>query len=192
MRAVHIALLICVAANAWFGALYFMSSARTTEGAPTDWQRAAAVGLFVLAPAVTFIPLGRWMRARLYGVEAVAGWAGLLSVLTFIEPGPSLALGEFLALTTPLTVALGVTLTPITFLFVRRRVTRLPRALCALIARRQAYLAALGTVAVLLLASIGVLTIYNLAMIVTILGLAEFLFLARAGVVRPSRTNITS
>jgi hypothetical protein len=192
MRGVHIALLICAATNAWFAALYFITAGHVAPGAPLGWHAIAAVALFVLAPTLTFVPLGRYMRARLYSIEAVAGWAGLLCVLTFIAPGASLSLGEFLALTTPLTVALGVTLTPITFLFVRRRVTRLPRAACALIARRQAYLAALGIVAMTLLASIGVLSIYNFAMIVAILGLAEFLFLARAGVVRPGRTNIAT
>jgi hypothetical protein len=187
MRGLHIALLICAALNAWLAVIYFVTSPSVVPGAGLSWRVVAAAAAFIVAPALTFVPLGRVMRARLYGLEAVAGWAALLGVVTFVVPGEQLSLAEFLALTTPLSVALAVSLTPITFMFVRSRLGSMPRAVCALIARRQAYLVALGIVAMTLLASIGVLSIYNFVLIIAILGSAEFLFLARAGIVKPGR-----
>lgn len=180
-------LLACAALNAWFAVFYFMSSPPVVDGFTIGWRNLLAVAVFIAAPATTFIPIGRMMRARFFGVEAVTGWAVLLFALTFVSPGSNLSLAEFLAVTTPLTVAIATLLTPIAFLFVRSRVTRRSRAACALIARRQGYLAALGLLSMSLLASIGVLSVYNAALIIVILGLTEFLLLARAGIVRAGR-----
>jgi hypothetical protein len=185
-RSLRIVLLAGLALNAW---MVVLLSFRTlpTNGFELSWRTALALFAFLAAPALTFIPLGRVMHARLYGVEAVGGWAVLLTVLTFVPPGKTLSLAEFLAITTPLTVALAAVLTPVAFVFLRSRVTRRSRATCALVARRQGYFAALGLVSMLLLASIGVLSVYNAALITVIFSVVEFLLLDRAGLLRTRR-----
>lgn len=185
-RTLRIALLAGAALNAWMVVIYSLGTLPRGGFEPV-WQSGVALLAFVAAPALTFIPLGRIMHARLYGAEAVGGWATLLFVLAFVAPGDVLSLGEFLAVTTPLTVALAAVVTPFAFLCLRSRVTRRSRETCALIARRQGYFAALGGVSMLLLAGIGVLTIYNASLIVVIIGVAEFLLLDRAGVFRKAR-----
>jgi hypothetical protein len=185
-RSLRVVVLAGLAVNAWVVVLLSFH-ALPPGGFELSWRSVLALAAFVIAPALTFVPLGRLMRARLYGVEAICGWAALLTTLAFVAPGETLSLHEFLAVTTPVTVALATLLTPIAFLCLRSRVTRRSRSTCALIARRQGYFAALGMVSMLLLAGIGVLNIYNAALIVVILGVVEFLLLDRAGVLRPLR-----
>jgi hypothetical protein len=186
-RSLRVVVLAGLALNAWMVVLLSFGTLPAGGFEPT-WRSMLAVVAFIAAPAMTFVPLGRVMHARLYGLEAIGGWAALLFVLAFVVPGESLSLPEFLAVTTPLTVALAAVLTPVAFLCLRSRVTRRSRATCALIARRQGYFAALGTVSMLLLAGIGVLNLYNAALIVVILGVIEFLLLDRAGILRPARS----
>lgn len=143
-------------------------------------ERIIATLLLLIAPAATFLPLARWMRAPLYDLEAVLGWALFGGVLAFVRPDNPPTLLQFLLLLVTLTVALATLLTPLAYLVGLRVLLDDPRRADVVRARRQGYLAAVVLVSLGVLWGAGTLTV-PVALLVLGLGtLAEVLVHLRA------------
>lgn len=144
-----------------------------------SWPGVTTFALLLLAPAVAIMPLARWSRIPLLDVEAVAGWATFGFVLTFLRPSDPPTLGQFLVFLLPLTVALASVGTLASFAVGLRVYRDDPRCHDVVRARRQGYLGAFFTVALVLLHSVGTLTPTSGAFLLVIVALAEMFWLAR-------------
>jgi hypothetical protein len=119
------------------------------------------------------------MHAPLYDIEGIAGWGMFGFTLAFVSPSSPPTLGQFLFFLLPLTVALATVFTFIAWLVglhvlraaspsVRRDTVR---------ARREGYLVAFAMVAMMLLHSVGTLTITSVALLLVVVILSESLAL---------------
>lgn len=148
---------------------------------PDFWatERLLAYGLFILAPALTFVPLARLAAIPLLDLEAVVAWSMLLYVWTFVDPEQVRALPALLLFFVPLTMSLATIFTLLAYLLGARLAARHGRGYDALRARRQGYLAAMFVVGCLLLRMLDVLSPVNVGLLALIVLLIEVLLLAR-------------
>lgn len=142
-------------------------------------ERLVAYGLFVLAPAVTFVPLARLTRIPLLDLEAVVAWSTLLYVWTFVDPAQARGTPLVLLLFVPLTMASASVFTVCAYLLGARFALRRGRTYDPVRAHRQGYLAAMFVVGCLLLRMLDVLTPVNVGLLALIVFLVEVLFLAQ-------------
>lgn len=143
------------------------------------WGEAGTCALLILAPAVTFVPIARWSRIPLYDGEAIAGWATFGFIVTFLRPSDPPTLGQFLVFLIPLTVALATVGTLVSYAAGFRVYRSDPRRFDVVRSRRQGYVGAFFVVALILLHSIGTLTLTSGTFLLVIVALAEMFWLAR-------------
>jgi hypothetical protein len=172
--------LAIVGATAWYLAgrlivTYDVGSVRDFWAA----ERLLTYGLFILAPALTFVPLARLAAIPLLDLEAVVAWSMLLYVWTFVDPEQARALPALLLFLVPLTMSLATIFTLLAYLLGARLAARHGRRYDALRARRQGYLAAMFVVGCLLLRMLDVLSPVNAGLLALIVLLIEVLLLAR-------------
>jgi hypothetical protein len=131
--------------------------------------------LLIAAPALTFVPLARWMNAPLYEVEGILGWGILGFTVAFVDPATPPTLAQFLFFLVSLTVALATLCTLVAWLVAlhQQRGVRLRRNLIR--ARRQGYLGAFSVVALLLLHGAGTLTPMSVILLLAVVVLGEIL-----------------
>lgn len=174
-----LALVWSLALLAWAAVGYFLFSENVGAlGNLFHPLRLAYYALSVVAPALTFFPLGRLMRLRTYGFEATLFWAALVSMLTFVSPESGglpiymlfllLLFGAVSAVVMPLGYALGARL--LTLRVHRRDTTR---------ARREAYLAGLFVALSAAMNMGGFYNPLNALLLLLILALVESFALAR-------------
>jgi len=173
-------LVLCAAALAWTG-VYDFIVVRGIGGVPGFWapERLVAYGTFVLAPAVTFIPISRALRIPLYDLEAMVAWSTLAFVVAFVEPGTQPSLPIVLVFLVPLTMAIATIFTLISAAIGFRLLTRRSQRYDFVRARREGYLAAMFMVGCLLLALLDVLSWVNAALLALIVMLLEVFLLSR-------------
>jgi hypothetical protein len=170
----------CLAAlSAWMLLAYMVFGANVGAAPLASPRGLASCALLCIAPGVTFVPLARWLRAPLYDVEALVGWATFGFVFVFLAPRSTPSLGEFLVFLLPLTIALGTCCTLAAYLVGLRVYRGSPLRHDFVRARRQGYLAAICLEALALLRGIGVLTPAGAGLLVVICVLAEALLLTR-------------
>ena len=109
-RVVPVPLLIVSAIAAWY-LVYDMIVVRDVGSNPNFWagERLLAYAVFILAPTLTFVPIGRALRIPLYDLEAIAAWSTLCFTVTFISPGSIRPL--------PVLLLFAVTLTMVATIF---------------------------------------------------------------------------
>lgn len=146
-----------------------------------DPWRLALYILLLMAPALTFVPLARWVAAPFFDIEAVAAWATLGFIVAVVEPADPPSLAQFLLFLLPLTVALATVASLASYLVGLRVYRDDPRRHDFVRARRQGYLAAIVLVAAMLLYSIGTLSPTSMALLIAIATLAEMFSLSRDG-----------
>lgn len=172
------ALYACTAVLLWVLLAYLLFVDDVGSRAVLDIRTIIAVALLVGAPAATCIPLARWVRAPLYEAEGIIGWAVLGVMLTFVTPSNPVSLGEFVAFLVTLTIAIASVASMLAYLVGLRVLRGSPRRHDFLRARRQGYLAAFGIVSMIVLSSVGTLTLTSTAMMLVIIVLVELLALA--------------
>lgn len=183
VKALHVTLLASVALNLWIALGYLIFSRNAGEQAPLSNLALITYALLILAPAVTFIPIARWLDAPLYDSESIAGWAIFGYVFAFVTPDQPISRGAFLVFLMPLTVVIATLATLVAYAFGRRLSGGKTSRSLFFQARRQGYLIAIAVVVLLLLHSFEVLSPFNGTLLVIIIVLAETLMLARS---RPS------
>ena len=174
-------LVVCASALAWTS-VYDFIVVRDVGTVPGFWApaRLAAYGCFVLAPAITFIPISRALRIPLYDLEAIVAWSTLAFVVAFVDPGTQPALPILLLFLVPLTMAIATIFTLISAAIGFRLLTRRSLRYDFVRARREGYLAAMFLVGCLLLALLGVLSWVNAALLALIVLLLEVFLLSRS------------
>jgi hypothetical protein len=120
------------------------------------------------------------MSARLYVIEALAGWGCCAGMLAFVRPSSPPSIGQFLLFLVSLTVALATIGSLASYLVGLRVYRRDARRHDFVRARRQGYLAALLIVGLMLLHSVGTLSAATAFLLLAIVALAESLALTRA------------
>jgi hypothetical protein len=143
------------------------------------FERLIAYGLFILAPMLTFLPIGRGLKIPLYELEAVAAWSTLLFMITFIDPGNYPALPVLLVFLISLMMSLATIFTLVSYAIGYRLLTRRSQRYDFLRARREGYLVSMFLVGLLLLHLLDVLTIVNGALLGLIIVLLEVFLLSR-------------
>lgn len=138
----------------------------------------SALILFFGIPVATFTPLTRRWDAPLYQLEAGIGWGCLAAVLTFVRPEQTPPTWQALALLAPLTVA-WATLMAAGAYCVARRLTAAGARPAFVDARRRGYLAAIASIALVLLAGLGVLSPAVAVLITAMCIMLEVLYMAR-------------
>lgn len=172
--------LILAASLAWAGVYLLIVTydvGRLNEFLHQD--RVLAYGAFILAPLLTFMPIGRVLRIPLYELEAVVAWSTLLFTLTFIEPGTYPPLPVLLLFLVSLMMSLATIFTLFSYAVGYRLLTRRSQRYDFLRARREGYLISMFLVGVLLLHMLEVLTIINAALLGLIIVLLEIFLLSR-------------
>ena len=188
-RVLKTALVACAALNAWI-ALALLIFDQNVGALPfVNVKVLAACALLLIAPALTFIPLARALRAPLYEVEGIAGWATFGFVFTFVTPDESLSRTEFLMFLLPLVVVIATVATLVAYAFGVRVYRGTPLQRDFLRARRQGYIVGLVAVALFLLHGIQVLNLMTGALLVVIAMLCEMVMLSRARPASASRST---
>lgn len=173
---------VCIAVLAttlWLALAQVVATGAGTGGGFSR-RSALTVLLLIAAPAATFVPLSRWLRAPLYDVEGIAGWSLLGFAMVFITPSDPLALPQFLLVVLSSTVALATLGTILSYLVALRVLRGKPNQRDVVRARRQGYLAAFCVVALVLLHSIGTLSPTNAVLLLAIVVLSEMFVAGRA------------
>ena len=115
---------IVLSANTWLLLVHLVVNVDVGSMPLTAPEAVLACALLVVAPALVFLPVGSWLAAPFFDVEAILGWGTLGFVVVFFTPsgpeGAPLTYGQFLALLLPLTVAIASVATLIAYAFVRR------------------------------------------------------------------------
>lgn len=144
-------------------------------------ERLLAYAIFILAPALTFLPIGRGLRIPLYDLEAVAAWSTLFFTITFISPGQSPSLMALLLFSVTLTMSLATIFTLVSYAVGFRLLTRRSQRYDFARARREGYLGAIFVVGCVLLAALSLLTVVNVAVLALIVITLEVLLLSWVG-----------
>lgn len=189
-RVVPALLLIAAAIAAW-GAVYYWIVVADVGAERDFWagRRLAAYAAFILAPALTFLPIGRLLRIPLYDLEAIAAWSTLAFVVTFVHPSEQPSRAVLLLFLVPLTMALATIFTLLSYAVGWRLLTRRSQRYDFVRARREGYLLAMFVVGCLLLSMLEVLTAVNVTLLALILLLLEVFLLSRGPAPRqPTRT----
>src|SRR5690606_18175177 len=116
IRLIPILFLIVAAVVSWTIVYYLIVVADV--GAERDFfapRRLVAYAAFVLAPILTFLPIGRRLRIPLYDLEAIVGWSMLAFVVSFVDPGPQPSMPVLLLFLVPLTMALATIFTLLSY-----------------------------------------------------------------------------
>jgi hypothetical protein len=174
-------LAILIAASLSWVAVYFLIVVHDV-GSIGDFQhqdRILAYGAFVLAPLLTFMPIGRTLKIPLYELEAVVAWSMLLFVVTFVDPGSYPSLPVLLLFLVSLTMSLATIFTLVSYAVGYRLLTRRSQRYDFLRARREGYLISMFLVGVLLLHLLDVLSIINATLLLLIVVLLEVFLLSR-------------
>lgn len=181
-RVVPVLLLIAAAISSWY-LVYDMIVVWDVGSTPNFFagERLLAYVVFILAPALTFLPLGRRLRIPLYDVEAVTAWSTLFFAITFISPGRNPSLMELLLFSVTLTMSLATVFTLISYAVGFRLLTRRSQRYDFVRARREGYLGAIFVVGCVLLASLTLLTAVNVAVLALIVMTLEVLGLSWSG-----------
>ncbi|WP_038040506.1 hypothetical protein [Thermorudis peleae] len=137
--------------------------------------RGIALALFVLAPALTFIPLARLAQIALLEWEAMLGWGMLLYLLAFVDPQRAPRLPALVVFLVSLTVAVASLLTLIVFVFGSRIAAWRGQRYDALRARAVAYLTAFFFAGCLLLRELEAFTLTNVRLLALIVLLVQVL-----------------
>jgi len=153
---------LAASATSW-SLVYWLVIRRNVGAVPDFWapERLLAYACFVLAPALTFLPLARLARVPFLDVEAIAGWSTSLYVWTFIDPSRVDDALAMLVILLPLLVAVSSVYTLLVALISQRVAVRRARELDPLVARRRGYVLGLFTVGCVLLQSLEALTALN-------------------------------
>lgn len=142
-------------------------------------QRILAYAVFILAPLLTFAPIGRVLSIPLYDLEAVVGWSTLIFVVTFFNPGDQPPLTMLMVFLLSLLMSLATIFTLISYAVGYRILTRRSQKYDFLRARREGYLISMFLVGMLLLHLLEVLTIVNGALMALMVVLLEIFLLSR-------------
>lgn len=172
-------LLWAAAAAAWADMGYLLASANVgmLEGFGHPLRILYYV-LVLLAPALTFFPLGRLMSLRSFGFEATTSWSGLLLLITFVSPEAA-GLPGYLAFLTLLFGAVAAVLLPLGYALGFKLLTLRAHRRDTGRARREAYLGALFVVLSLAMHMGGFYNLLNALLLIGILALVESFALAR-------------
>lgn len=175
------ALFLIAAAIAAWGAVYYCIVVADVGAEHDFWagRRLMAYGAFVLAPTLTFLPIGRLLRIPLYDLEAIVGWSTLAYVVTFVHPGERPSRAVLLLFLVTLTMSLATIFTLVSYAVGLRLLTRRSQRYDFVRARREGYLVAMFIVGCLLLSLLDVLTAVNAALLALILMLLEVFLLSR-------------
>jgi hypothetical protein len=178
-RVVPVPLLIVSAIAAWY-LVYNMIVVRDVGSNPNFWagERLLAYTVFILAPALTFVPIGRALRIPLYDLEAIAAWSTLCFTVTFISPGSIPPLPVLLLFAVTLTMAVATIFTLISYAVGLRLLTRWRQRYDFVRARREGYLGAIFVVGCVLLVALSLLTAVNVAVLALIVLTLEVLLLS--------------
>uniref|UniRef100_A0A7C1XDS4 Uncharacterized protein n=1 Tax=Thermomicrobium roseum TaxID=500 RepID=A0A7C1XDS4_THERO len=163
-------------ALAW--SLAFSLVVRENVGVLQDFwapERLLAYGAFLVAPALTFAPLGRLVRVPFLEIEAIAGWSTSLFVWTFIDPERVRGPLAMLVVLLPLLVSVSSVFTLLSAAVELRLAARHAILPDPLRARRRGYVLGLFSVGCLLLHSLGALTAINVGLLALITLLVELL-----------------
>lgn len=185
-RVATVLLLVASAIAAWY-LVYDMIVVRDVGSNPAFFagERLLAYAIFILAPALTFLPIGRGLRIPLYDLEAVTAWSTLFFTIAFISPGQSPSLLALLLFAVALTMSLATIFTLISYAVGFRLLTRRSQRYDFARARREGYLGAIFVVGCVLLGALSILTAVNVAVLALIVITLEVLLLSWTG--RPSR-----
>lgn len=166
--------------------VYYLIVVRDVGTSDSFWApwRLVAYTAFILAPAVTFMPIAQRLRLPLYDLEAIIGWSTLAFVITFVNPEAQPTLPMLLALLISLVIALATILSLISYATGQRLFARRSQRYDFVRARREGYLGAIFVAGLLLLAFLNVLAITNAALLGLIVLLVEIFLLSRGGSVR--------
>lgn len=175
-------LLVASSIAAWY-LVYNMIVVRDVGSNPNFFagERLLAYAIFILAPALTFLPIGRSLRIPLYDLEAVAAWSTLFFTITFISPGQSPSLMALLLFSVTLTMSLATIFTLVSYAVGFRLLTRRSQRYDFARARREGYLGAIFVVGCVLLAALSLLTVVNVAVLALIVITLEVLLLSWVG-----------
>jgi len=153
-------------------------------GSRTDFwsaERLVAYGAFVLAPAITFMPVAHKLRIPLYDLEAIIAWSTLAFVLTFVDPRTSPPMWMLLVFLVSLVMSLATILTLLSYATGLRLFARRSQRYDFVRARREGYLGSIFCVGLLLLSFLNVLSIVSAALMGMIVLLLEIFLLSRGG-----------
>lgn len=172
--------LILAAVMSW-GLVYHLIVVRQVGSIADFWatERIVAYAAFILAPALTFIPIARALRIPLYDLEAIAGWSTLAFAFTFIDPGDQPPLSALLTILVSLVVSLATLFTLLSYAVGLRLFARRSQKYDFIRARREGYLLSMFLVGLLLLSFLDVLTPANAALLGLIIFLLEVFLLSR-------------
>jgi len=170
---------------AW-SVVYYLIVVRDVGTIASFWApwRLLAYFVFILAPAVTFMPLAHKLRLPLYDLEAIVGWSTLAFVLTFVNPQAQPTLPMLLALLVSLVISLSTVLSLISYATGLRLFARRSQRYDFVRARREGYLGAIFVAGLLLLSFLKVLALTNAALLGLIVFLLEIFLLSRGGQTR--------
>ncbi|MBX6341842.1 MAG: hypothetical protein IRY97_05240, partial [Thermomicrobiaceae bacterium] len=179
-RLVPVTLLAIAAIAAW-GLVYELIVVEDVGAIGDFWapRRLLAYAAFILAPLLTFLPIGRAMRIPLYDLEAIVAWSTLAFIVTFIDPGDRPPLAALLLFLVTLMMALATIFTLLSYAVGLRLLTRRSQRYDFVRARREGYLLAMFVVGCLLLSSLDVLTYVNAGLLGLIVLLLEVFLLSR-------------
>ncbi len=186
MRIVSRALtLICwllASGIAWFG-VYDLIVLRDVGSNQDFWanERLIAYGIFILAPAITFMPVAHKLRIPLYDLEAIIAWSTLAFVFTFVDPRDNPPMPVLLVFLVSLVMSLATILTLFSYAVGLRIFARRSQRYDFVRARREGYLGSIFCVGLLLLRFLDVLSATNAALMGLIVLLLEIFLLSRGG-----------
>lgn len=190
-RVAPVPLLIAAAISAWY-LVYDMIVLRDVGSNPNFFagERLIAYAVFILAPALTFLPIGRGLRIPLYDLEAVTAWSTLFFTIAFISPGRNPSPLALLLFSVTLTMSLATIFTLVSYAVGFRLLTRRSQRYDFVRARREGYLVAIFAVGCALLAALSILTAVNVAVLALIVITLEILLLS--WVDWPARRSVNS
>lgn len=187
MRHVHRALWALLCLNLWLFIGYMVFERNVGAEPLLSGSALVTATAMLLAPWVTFLPIATRLGMPLFEYEAAVGWATLMFVVSFIPPDDPVSRGQFLVLLLPLTVAIA-SLAALVAFAVGRRLSNEPRSAADVVrARREGYFAGIVLVLMLLMQSLGVLSIVNAMLAISAAALAEGLMLTRKKSVEPEQ-----
>lgn len=179
----HALTLVCwllASAVSWL-VVYYLIVVRDVGSIGYFWanERLIAYGAFILAPAVTFMPIAHKLRIPLYDLEAIIAWSTLAFVFTFIDPHERPSMLELLLFLVSLVMSLATIFTLLSYATGLRLFARRALRYDFVRARREGYLGAIFCVGILLLSILNVLSVVSAALMGLIVLLLEIFLLSR-------------
>lgn len=167
-------------------AVYYLIVVRGVGANENFWahERVMAYVAFIVAPAVTFMPIAHRLRIPLYDLEAIIAWSTLAFVFTFVDPGKTPSMPVLLVFLVSLVMSLATILTLLSYAVGLRLFARRSQKYDFVRARREGYLSAIFCVGLVLLSVLHVLSAVNAALMGMIVLLLEIFLLSRGGQLR--------